>query len=318
MNIAFYTEHLSLRGTEIALFDYAKYNKLILQNESFILLNANQPEYKNPAKNKFLNEFGAIYPQKSIQDIENFIEKNKIDVFYKICAGTPEELPKNCKTVVHTVFPTFTPFGNVYAYVSEWLRDFSVPPNKIADHDFVPHIVELPEINDDNRNILDIPKNAFVFGCYGGNDSFDIEFVKRCIQQILDIKNDFYFLFLNIDSFISHKRVKFFPGTSDLIEKVKFINTCDAMIHARNRGETFGLAVAEFSLRNKKIITYGKSPERSHINILKEKAIIYNNENELMNIFHTIEKDNKEYNCYKDYNPHTIMTKFNSTFIKGK
>ena len=40
----------------------------------------------------------------------------------------------------------------------------------------------------------------------------------------------------------------------DLNYKVKFINTCDAMIHARAMGETFGLAVAEFSKKNKPVI----------------------------------------------------------------
>ena len=38
--------------------------------------------------------------------------------------------------------------------------------------------------------------------------------------------------------------------------KVSFINTCDCMIHARTDGETFGLAIAEFSTLNKPIISH--------------------------------------------------------------
>ena len=42
--------------------------------------------------------------------------------------------------------------------------------------------------------------------------------------------------------------------------------------------ETFGLAVAEFSVANKPIITYGNSKDNEHLRILKDKAIIYNDE----------------------------------------
>ena len=37
MNIAFYSNQLCLRGTETALFQYAKYNEEILGNKSFII-----------------------------------------------------------------------------------------------------------------------------------------------------------------------------------------------------------------------------------------------------------------------------------------
>ena len=41
----------------------------------------------------------------------------------------------------------------------------------------------------------------------------------------------------------------------DLNKKVEFISSCDAMIHARQMGETFGAAVSEFSIKNKPVIT---------------------------------------------------------------
>ena len=64
--------------------------------------------------------------------------------------------------------------------------------------------------------------------------------------------------------------------------KVEFINTCDAMLHARYIGESFGLSCAEFSVRNKPIITYEKSPERNHIDTLGEKGIYYENYSEIL------------------------------------
>jgi hypothetical protein len=316
--VAFSTEHLSLRGTETALFDYAKYNKVILGNESIVVINGNQPEHKNPARKKFEDEFGVIYKQHSIDEFNKILETNKVDVHYKISAGHIEPIPSACKNVIHAVFPGFTPFGNVYAYVSEWLRDFSVPKNLIQNYDFVPHIVQLPDINENLKKELNIPNDGTVFGYHGGSDSFDLHFVKTAINRVIFRNKNIYFIFMNIEQFINHPHVIFLPGTHDLIFKTKFINTCDAMIHARSRGETFGLSIAEFSIRNKPIITYNGSTERNHINILKNSAILYNNENDVYNIFANFKKEDKIYDMYSStYNPTEVMKKFNIVFIEG-
>ena len=45
-------------------------------------------------------------------------------------------------------------------------------------------------------------------------------------------------------------RILFFlPPTTDVERKVKFINTSDAFLHARTQGESFGMAVGEFSIK---------------------------------------------------------------------
>ena len=45
------------------------------------------------------------------------------------------------------------------------------------------------------------------------------------------------------------------------------------MLHARKDGETFGLAVAEFSVANKPIITYANSKDKEHLRILNNKLL---------------------------------------------
>jgi len=314
MNIAFYTEHLSLRGTEIALFDYAYFNKLMFNNNSFIIINGNLPESKNLTRKKFENEFGNIYPLKNVNDIESFIDNNKIDLFYKICAGTPEPIPHNCKTAIHVVFPTFTPFGNSYFYVSEWLRNYSVPQDKQTQYDFIPHIVSLPPIDENLRTKYNIKQTDIVLGYHGGSDSFDIPFVKNSMKKLLNTRNDVFFMFMNIPTFYSHKNIIYLPGTFDLYEKTKFINTCDYMIHARSRGETFGLSIAEFSIKNKKIITYEHPTEKNHLMVLKDKCITYDNEQTLDNIFKNIHKEVGE-NCYTEYTPEIVMKKFKTLLL---
>jgi len=51
--------------------------------------------------------------------------------------------------------------------------------------------------------------------------------------------------------------------------------TCDAMIHARDTGETFGLAVAEFAVLRKPVITFEGSKEKAHLEMLGEEASRY-------------------------------------------
>lgn len=108
-------------------------------------------------------------------------------------------------------------------------------------------MIYLDDTAESLRKELHIPKNAIVFGRHGGNDTFDMDFVKQAVIKTVMNKN-IWFLFLNTDPFFSHKRIIYLPATADLKYKTKFINTCDAMIHGRYHGETFGLACGEFSI----------------------------------------------------------------------
>jgi hypothetical protein len=91
------------------------------------------------------------------------------------------------------------------------------------------------------------------------------------------------------------------------------------MIHARFLGESFGLACGEFSIKNKPVITYGNCLHRCHINILGDKAILYNNKKELIDIFNDYPlyyADDKEMDCYSQkYNPTAVMELFDRELI---
>ena len=97
--------------------------------------------------------------------------------------------------------------------------------------------------------------------------------------------------------------------------KTKFVNTCDAMIHARKWGEMFGIALGEFSFRNKPIITtYGH--DNMHIEIIGNRGYIYNNAQEFRNIILNFKKEpEKDWNVYKQYSPEKVMAIFKKEFI---
>ena len=222
----------------------------------------------------------------------------------------------NCKNLVSATSSAWKRewiHGDVYAMCSEWLSkltDFIVP--------CVPHIVYLPDVETDMREELSIPKSDLVFGRNGGWETFDLGFVKSAISQVLSEGTDVWFVFQFTQPFIEHERVIYLPGTSDLNEKVGFINTCDMMLHARNVGESFGLSCGEFSIRNKPVITWSGSPEQNHIDILGDRGFFYNNKSDLLNILVNTKKEDiegKDWNCYREYSPEKVVEKFKEVYL---
>ena len=318
MNIAFYSNQLCLRGTEIALYQYAKYNEEILGNKSFIVsLQDRDLTAKPKFDQQFPNRVKLIGCWAGANDV---FHKEKIDWVYIIGGGVnngynTDEFP----TFIHAVFRHNEPHGNIYAYVSDWLaRDQGYDPNTHS----LPHICEpLPQINQDLRSDLNIPTNATVFGCYGGSTEFNIDFVHNVIKDVVKERRDIYFIFMNINKFCDdHEQIKHLPGTYEMLYKSKFVNTCDAMIHARSEGETFGLAVAEFATNNKPVITYKLSDEANHIEMLGDRGIYYRGSEDLKDIINNLEsyiKYDDYYKCYESCSATNIMNKFDN-FIKGK
>lgn len=321
MKIAFHCNQLSLRGTEVAMYDYAHYNEKILGNESIVL--AKNPEIwkysDEPAIEKFKKRFNVFFYKES-HEIEEILDANNVDVFYAQKAGEIDGIvSKKRKTVIHVVFQQYEPHGDVYAFISEWLA------NRFSNvHQFVPYIVDLPDHDKDMRDELGIPRDAVVFGRHGGYETFDIPFVKHCVGDLVNKRNDIWFLFMNTEKFIDHPRIIFLEPTADLHKKTEFINSCNAMIHARFKGETFGLACAEFSLRNKPVITFAGSMDRAHEMILKDKGFYYRTPSDLYAIFSRIdqyfkgENLKRDWNQYRDYSPEKVMTKFKRVFLDGK
>jgi len=319
MKIGFHTNSLSLRGTEIALYDYAFHNQQLLGNQSVVFYRKDNLVVES-VFNKFSEQF-KLLPYEGINQLNNLIEKEKVDLTYFIKSGERDGIIcESSPSLIHAVFPTKPKefHGDKFAFVSEWLSK-EYANKKIP---FVPHMIELPDSNDHLRTELSIPESATVLGWYGGSDSFNLEFVKKEVLAAVKKRKDLFFLFMNMAPFAQHEQLVFLPGNSDLAYKVKFINTSDGMIHARGIGESFGLACGEFSIKGKPIITYAMSPQRSHIEILGDKAFLYKGKKDLANIFMNFTQkvqSQKDWDAYSTkFCPQVVMRKFNEIFIEGK
>jgi hypothetical protein len=327
MRVGFLNNQLDNRGTGNAVYDYAHYNEEILGNKSRIYT------FKTGAHDPLMvervtNRFGGFH---YIEDSYVVREMWDVDVLYHIKYGNDTwnsvTLP-GASYVVHAVFDVSHPHGDRFAAVSAWLADQYQPDLRILQHpkfiEYVPHIVQMPISRYNLREELGISSEAVVFGRYGGFDSFDIPWVWDAIFDTIREDPSIHFLFMNTDipMYLSHfDQIRSFSATNDSLAKTNFINSCDAMLHARLRGETFGVAVGEFDVLNKPIITYGLSPERAHIENV-DQPILYFGPTGLVDIllnWKTIKKA-RSYNewpvTYQDYTPEMVMRTFNNVFLK--
>lgn len=313
MKVLFHTLTLNYRGTAVAVYDYAKYNQEILGNESIICYDANIPPEKDVSTEQEVVDF--IRKEFKVVSYTNETELQKlcdeVDVAYFIRYGHKEPLPK-VRSAVHAVFQAYEPHGDRYAYVSEWLSTkmgYNVP--------FVPHIVDLPTPNDNYRVKLNIPKNKKIIGRYGGYLTFDLTFVKNQLIDFVNKHDDYVFLFVNTEPFYKHPNIKYIDSIVDRQKKSNFINTCDAMLHARARGESFGLSVCEFLFHNKPVIAWNGGLDQNHVFMLNDYDSLYtekNLEEKLLSIDELAKKDWTK--AVEQFNPKTVINKFNEVFLK--
>ena len=311
MNIGFFVRHFTERGTETAIYDYAKYNEELLNNKSYIICFTQETQKKinYPTVRYSYDKFDKRFEIIEIQDINDMadVTHGGSDIY----EFNNKNIWANCKTIKHCVFETICPEGDFYIGIADCLNT-NCNTNCNTNTLIIPHIVDLPNFDENLRSELLLPQDAIVYGRYGGVCQFNIQIAHDAIKEYINLDKNCYFIFMNTEKFYEHPRIIYLDKTMDTEHKVKFINTCDAMIHARSMGETFGLSVAEFSCKNKPIITC-KCGDLEHINILGDKAIVYNSTKELVDIFSNIKSiisSRTDWNAYKYYSPENIMNLF--------
>ena len=323
LKIGFLGDNLPISGGNVCIYDYALGNKNILHNQSIILA---AKDKIHPLVYEKLRKDIDILLYSSQEELETWIKDLHLDAIYQLSADGNYIPYYGIKTLIHYVFQC-SPIKNqlLLGGHSNEIRSTAVS-KWLAQRDgfdiYVPHIVWLPPTTENLRKELGIPEDAIVFGRYGSYDTFDIDWVK---QALIELKNEhnIWFLFMNTKQFwIGAQSYRpdnfiFLPASTDLYEKRKFINTCDAMLHARSRGETFGLAPMEFSFCNKPVYSWFGSPERAHIDQLGDKGVYYSNAEELKALIyaHKKEYNQRDWNCTLEFAPEKVMKKFEEVFL---
>ncbi len=325
MNVVFFCRHFLERGTEVAIYDYANCNETILGNKSYIVTFTRRKRasmgwpVSDESLSKFKKRFHVIELE-SIRDMKTVILRHNIQIFYTLCAGFFEEVYqfenkyiwKNCKVIKHCVFEPVAPQGDFYCVISEHLNQ-----TYKTNYPVIPHMISLPSSMDTMRNQLGIPEDATVFGGYGAKTSFDIPYVHQAIHEFALKHPNVYFVFANFPPFCPPlPNILHLPVILDPTDKVRFINTMDAMMWGRSGGEIMSVAMGEFSIRNKPIIC-SKTGDLGHVLILKDRAFWYHDKESLLEIlesFDRVEEAKKDWNAYAEFTPERVMATFQTVF----
>lgn len=313
MNIAFWDNALSERGTSLGLFNYAYYNESILRNKSYIFYDKNYTTINNKDIIKKFEKHFIVTPIHNFKEVDNYLLKYNITHIFIIKGGEKcHRISRVAKNCIQCVFNCYQPHGEIYCSIAPWVKGNN------GKYPVIPRIITLPRHDNNLRKKLNIPEHAIVYGGYGGKTSFSIPYVHKVVYSIAKNNPNIYFLFANFNTFCPElANIIHLPTIIDPKDKVEFINTSDAMLWARIDGETFGQAIAEFSICNKPIIA-SKVGDLCHVRFLGDNAFWYNNENDLNKILITFDKNNvknKDWNAYRDYEPEKVMKIFNEVFL---
>jgi hypothetical protein len=321
MKVAFFIRHFGERGTEVAIYDYAHHNETLLGNESIIIGFTPEVYARHglacipDVLDKFSKRF-RVYLVSSFAEVDPLLHREGVDVYYTLTHGGIERPPFGdvtaCTSGVHCVFEPRFPHGDIYFGISQQLNDrfgTSIP--------VLPHMVRRGPTTETLRESLGIPADAIVFGRHGGQDTFDLDIAQQAVIEVATAHPELYFLFLNTASFCSLPNVIHLPRTIDEEAKQRFINTCDAYLHGRRDGETFGLAVAEFAISEKPILACTQCTDDAHFRILKDKVYRYTTKEDLVGLLTTFQRGAMDMttNGYMDYTPERVMATFQSLLL---
>jgi hypothetical protein len=317
MKIAFHSDTLGLRGSDQAVWDYANFNESILGNRSVICFQDRIEIDQNPSFTKWKSRFPLVV-YANLRELEKKLKNEQADVLYMIKPGPYDgRVVQGIKICIHAMFLNDEFLGDEFAFVSGWASEVMTGTRKA----FVPHFVPTHQKKEDFRIELGIPREARVFGRHGASDTFNIPMVHSVVAAHARKNPNDHFVFLNTEVVAGTEKLRnvhYLPVTADPNFKGRFLATCNAMLHARWHGETFGLAVGEFAVLGKPVITFGGSRERAHLDMLGAQAQIYMSEKELQGILETFEPRPTWGTAYEAWaDPQAVMKIFQQRFLGG-
>jgi hypothetical protein len=323
--ILFHSNQLCERGTEVALYDYAHFFELLAGGVSYIASNEGNSLESKP---KFEARFpGRVFILDKNITFASVAEKLSLDAIYTIQGDTAFDfhLPDaRAKLLVHGVFDGTrgSPFSATAVIHPSVPRATCMP--------VVNHIVFANEsfaAAPSLRRELNIDEAARVFCRHGGADTFSITEAREAVCSHARAFPWDVFLLLGTSPLLGTNHtnceiglpnIVHLPKNTDLLYKARFLSSCNACVHARGDGETFGLAVAECSLAGLPVITYAHPPAGAdaHVRMQGRLAITYNSGGDLEKIlasFNTsMHRDNAGAyrKLYAAYSPDAVMHEF--------
>ena len=247
----------------------------------------------------------------------------QLDAIYTIQAGTtfdfriPEPLMAAMRFMVHGVFESSAKSSyHASAVIHPTISDVCVPVvgHMVYANEPVSSIVSL-------RKELGINETTRVFCRHGGGGTFSIGFAREAVCKHARAFPHDLFLLLGTEAVACEENVpniRHLPTNTGLLYKQRFLSSCNACVHGRADGETFGLAIAECSIAGLPVLTYGHPPPRAdaHLVMQKDLALKYYSADDLGQILSSFnvsahQEMSEQYQAiYSEYSPDAIMYDF--------
>lgn len=301
--LAFRENSLCERGTTLSTFDYADAWELLACGVSYVsTMGVSCPEGATS-----LPRFQARFPERVVVTndahwggMDEYLAARSIRGLYQQMAGASwaTTVWPTCATrmMVHAVFDAKDPHGDAYAAISSTLQ-------RGNGTDYVQYIVARPPPGVDAaglRPALGIPlkgsagDDAVVWCRHGGYGTMSLALARAALcehmQREATNPSRPWFLLLNTEPLAceadvaAYGRTRYLPPTISRTEVFTFLATCDACLHARMDGESFGLAVAECTRAGLPVLTSGVRVNDGdhHLNALGELALLYHDGEQLI------------------------------------
>ena len=314
MKLGLFLGQLGLRGTDQFVYRLADVCESLLGHQAVLITHERQVLSKDvtaDSQDMFRSRFFTVF-KRSHECLDEVAQRYGLDVVYVSKWGIPDDLiTTKVPCIVHAIFRCGWPHGTVYVAISEYMRMVCG-----AACGVLPFIVELLPPVTSVRRRLGIPDDAFVFGRHGGYDQFDVDFVHEAVEAFA--RPDVFFLFLNTRPFTESKNVLFLPGDPSLQGRSDFVASCDAMVHGRSDGETFGLACGEFSAANKPVLTTNRG-DLAHVHILQPHVYVASDKEQYMRNMEAVMRLSgpQEFDAYRRFDRAAIAATFRTLIDKA-
>ena len=347
---------LGMRGTDVAQFEYADHVEVTLGLPRPLILHpapATAQAGAAEVRQRFVMRFGAqqVRSVEGGSALTSILAEAGITHVHTLagdCNSMPPELRARPKAVVLLVGAVFKA-TNCKRFTSEHRFSrisMSVPSTPgAAAVPVVPHMVSplpcssRPHSDCDEsvnpgptlRERLGIPHDATVFCRHGGPTSFNRLAAQNAVKHVVVHRPDVWFLFLATNRFLPYtnatRHIVHLNFSSSLAEKADFIRACDAMLHGRNAGESFGLAIAEFSQMRRAVFTAPaktRSGDNFHLQALGRRAFVYQSTPELIQKLLTFNRSRAttqpwaqraHWDAYTHFAPRHVMHTFACVFL---
>ena len=308
LRLCFLDWALDGRGMPASTFQYAKYASTVLGHHSISLIGSisnaavdlkttpmpySDIKVTRKALQHWCQHFPVYYFDGGIGGLKGAVEAARCDAVYVQHLSAHEHnfvrvlRSAGVPTMVHCMGWCSVRQGTSFAVISEWAEArFHVGPVVRLSVD--PCLPESPTDTLELRATHGVPTDAPLLCYLGGPDSFSLQWVVRelfsspaIVDSWLKEFPTLHLMFMPRNDVVpNHPRIHFNPFSSSVKAKAAFVHACDAMLHARSNGESFGMAVAEFSVCNKPVITQDRdasdpSYETAHLDMLGSKAWAY-------------------------------------------